>query len=227
MIDQPALARVWKALPAVVITSAVILVVAIVISLPLACLWKDMAGWVQAVGAIIAIVAGLIGIQHQVSEQEREKVEQIEAVGRAAHSLASSAYDIVTDRLASALQPGKLSGLYSLRGLRTTEMVAAMREFEAGALPTTLIAPFIQLRSCVFAINAKISELYAAEDGAEGEAAQSLKGRRYGELASAVRVHGLASAFHTKLDNLAVAHYRATSHPQPVPPAIASYPSLV
>lgn len=191
---------VWVHAVAVIFgISLVVLVAATLISLPFKSL-AELSGWVQATGAVIAIVTGFYGVLYQVDHQRREHAETRAEIGRAAHALAAEAFDLVTDRLASALNPDKSSSLYELRGFRTTEMVAAMREFDAGALPTALIAPFATLRSSVFAINSRITELYDKEKELMGDELDILKAVRSGELRSAVVVHGIATTQFTELD---------------------------
>lgn len=210
ILDLPAGVRaVWI----ILVTSLVILLVATLVSMALAPL-KDLSGWVQATGAVIAIVTGFYGVLYQVDHQRREHAETRAEIGRAAHTLAGEAFDLVTARLSSALNPGKSSSLYALRGLRTTEMVAAMREFDAGALPTKLIAPFATLRSCVFAINARISEIYEAEGRLEGVALADAKASRPAELQSSIVVHQIAETTFSELDKLAQTFCQATPRPQ-------------
>jgi ABC-type nickel/cobalt efflux system permease component RcnA len=214
MFDQKSkLSAAIEAVMAILAISLVILLVATLVSLPFVAL-KDLSGWVQATGAVIAIVTGFYGVLYQVEHQRKEHAEARAEIGRAAHTLASEAFDLVTDRLSSALSPGKASSLYALRGLRTTEMVTAMREFDAGALPTKLIAPFATLRTCVFAINSRITEVYSTEEGLDDLELAAAKASRRDELQSAVRVHATAADTFTELDKLAQTLCHAAPHPQ-------------
>lgn len=72
-------------------------------------------------------------------------------------------------------------------------MVAAMREFEAGSLPTSLIPPFVTLRSATFAINERITEIYAQEEPLGVGEEELLKALRIKELRSALRAHAIAA----------------------------------
>lgn len=200
----------WRAAIIGLIATIAILVAAVLISSVLSKSSVDLAAWVQGTGTIMAIVAGFVGVLYQSAENRRARADEVAAVGRAAHSLAASAYELVTDRLNSALQPGKPTSHYSLRGSRTTEMVASMREFQAGDLPTSLIAPFTRLRACVFAINTRISEVYDAENALTGPTKTALKKRRIRELDSAVTVHSSAAAAFSELERLAIKNCDAT-----------------
>lgn len=201
----------WRAAIIGLVATVAILLAAVLISSTLSQRPADLPAWVQGTGTIMAIVAGFVGVLYQSAENRRARADEVAAVGRAAHSLAASAYELVTERLNSARQPGKPTSHYSLRGSRTTEMVASMREFQAGSLPTSLIAPFTTLRACVFAINTRVSEVYDAEDAVTGPKKTALKKRRIQELTSATRVHASAAAAFSELERLAVRDCDATA----------------
>jgi len=201
----------WRAAIIGLVATVVILVAAVLISSALSQTAADLPAWVQGTGTIMAIVAGFVGVLYQSAEARRARADDVAAVGRAAHSLAANAYELVTERLNSALQPGKPTRHYSLRGSRTTEMVASMREFQAGSLPTSLIAPFTTLRACVFAINTRVSEVYDAENALTGRQKAALTRRRIQELTSAARVHAAAAAAFSELDRLATRDCDATT----------------
>lgn len=208
---------IWKAVGWALVASLLILLIAYLISTAFTRNSGELSGWVQATGTVMAIVGGIVGVLYQVEVQRQAKVADIAAIGRAAEALAASAYTLVTDRLNSAIQPGKTNGAYSLRGVRTTEMVGSMREFEVGLLPTRLVTPFVTLRSCVQAINARIETLYADEDRAHGPALARLKATRSEALESAVRVHVAAAKAYEELNTAAAQECRASTRAIPVP----------
>lgn len=216
----------WQAAGLAILATMAVLTVALLFSLPFTRNGGELSGWVQAIGSVLAIVAGFAGVLHQVDAQRRQDAEQIAATGRAAHSLALGAYELVTDRLNAALQPGKSEQYYVLRGLRTTEMVTAMREFEAGSLPASLISPFVLLRSSVFAINERISEIYMSEADATPAGRKALEARRAEELRSALRAHAAAEKAAFELDNLANEHCKAAIRLKPSPNLVAAQCAL-
>lgn len=167
--------------------AALILTLSVALAIPLNAWCASLAGWVQGIGTVAAIVAGFAGVQLQVRQQEKDKLRADRVLGQAAYMLAFESFYLITDRLNGALSPGQKGRVYELRGYRTTEMVNAMRETEAARFPTCIIVDFSQLRSLVFAINCRISDLYAAEDDDP-----SLASFRYGKLKGAVSAHKLA-----------------------------------
>ena len=152
----------------------------------------DLPGWVQAIGTVLAIVSGFGAAAYQVWEQKRIVARDREAFGEAAYITACKAVDLVGDRLDSALSQARIGRIYALRGSRTTEMVAAMREFDVSRLPTSIISDFITLRSCVYAINQRIGELYEAEEEGSVKERRLAMMTRYRELGSAVGVYQVA-----------------------------------
>lgn len=216
----------WLAAGLAILATVVILAVAFFLSLPFTRIEGELSGWVQATGSVLAIVAGFVGVLYQVDAQRRQDAEQIAATGRAAHSLALGAFELVTDRLNAALQPGKGEQHYVLRGLRTTEMVTAMREFETGSLPAPLISPFALLRSSVFAINERISEIYTSEADASPAGRKALRARRAEELRSALRAHAAAENAAFDLDKLANEHCKAAIRLKPLPDLVAAQRAL-
>lgn len=243
-------ATVWRFLLAAVIASTLVLGLATSLSwIAILVVEKfdssarhEWSSWVQATGTVIAIVAGFFGVLHQISEQKRNDAEGIAALGRAAHTLAAEATILLTDRLNAALQPGKAEGLYALRGARTTEMVSAMRDFDAGALPTALIPPFVRLRSCIVAINERIADVYRDEEAELRRIRQEVRGKkrrrqrqllevarqrhaqdRFDKLASSLRVHRVATQAYDDLDRLAAAECSSGSRRVHLPVVIQMY----
>ena len=159
----------------------------------------ETSGWAQAIGAVLAIVAGFVGTAYQLSRQKKDTLDGRSLSGRAAYLLAYDALDIVSDRLESALQPNKSRDKHALRGARTTEMVAAMREFETSRVPDDMLADFIRLRSRLVAVNERITEIYLSEERATGDKSDALKGRRLERLLSAVSRHSPAPALNVRI----------------------------
>lgn len=123
----------------------------------------SLSAWVQSLGAILAIVTGFAAAIWQVWAQRMEARQEQCAVVKAAHILASEALATTSDRLDAALIPPNSGKCMSLRGDRTTEMVLAMREFDTKKLPADLLPLFVRIRSHVFAINERISDVYDTE----------------------------------------------------------------
>jgi hypothetical protein len=163
----------------------------------------DLAGWAQAVGTVLAIVTGFASTLYQVGRQKRDQIEVQNATGRAAYLLSYDALETVSDRLEAALTPPDKSKALALRGDRTTEMVTAMRQFDTSRLPVALVADFVRLRSHVFAINQRISEVYEEEEKLQGAAKQRLRKQRSTRLASAVMVRGGALTLFRSLERVA------------------------
>lgn len=181
----------------------------------------DLPGWVQAIGTVLAIVSGFGAAAYQVWEQKRIVARDRDAFGEAAYITACKAVELVGDRLDSALSQARIGRVYALRGFRTTEMVAAMREFDVSRLPTSIISDFITLRSCVYAINQRIGELYEAEEEGSVTERKNAMMTRYRELGSAVGVYQVARAALANLDRILGKDPEDAS----VPAHIESYPA--
>lgn len=108
-------------------------------------------------------------------------------LARVAYDLAGEALALVTDRLNVALSPNQPRSAYELREYRTTETILAMRELEPHTLPPTILQAFVQVRSRVYAINRRISEVYE-----KGERVQGYN--QHEQLGGAVNVYVLARA---------------------------------
>jgi len=125
---------------------------------------SEIASWVQAVGSVVAVLAAVFIANDQARGQIDKDERDRKAIGHAAHQLAFQALELVGDRLDAAMFPGEKTERFLLRGMRTTEMVLAMREFDTQRLPPQLLSDFILLRSQIYAINARISDVHAEED---------------------------------------------------------------
>lgn len=148
----------------------------------------DVAAWVQAVGAVIAIVAGFATAAAQTRALQHQTDYEKSALVRAACSISFEALETVSDRLEAALTPSSHRKIMSLQGDRTTEMILAMREFDTTKLPASLLSDFIRLRSHIFAINERISEVYNSEETSSGEGKRDTS-ERPERLKSALRVY--------------------------------------
>lgn len=180
-------------------------------------------GWTQAVGAVFAIIAGFAGVLFQVQRQKGEAEAQRTEAGKAAHLLAFDALDTVSDRLNAALTPANDKANHRLRGNRTTEMVTAMREFDFTRIPASMLADFIRLRSRIYAINERITELYSNEAARPaGWEREELEIERNRLLSSAVAVHEEAVTLYEGLQATAVS-FGATSRSLRVHEAIDNY----
>jgi hypothetical protein len=186
---------------------------------------SEMAGWVQAIGAIVTIVTGVgIALWQQDHSASEKRASAREAAG-AAHSLAFEALEIISERLEVALAPPKDPSFYALRGLRTTEMVTAMREVDTSRVPTNFLADFIKLRSQVYALNQRISELYDLENDPSTMVVELARQQRYEELASAVRTHRDAVSVFGSLQDIANGRHDIAKRSLTPRPLIAQYGS--
>jgi len=124
---------------------------------------RDGAAWVQAVGAIMAIVVGFATILCQRALEIADADAVRVANARAAHLVAAHAMTTVGERLDAVLAPEDAKHPYRLRGERTAEMVAGMRDFDTARLPHEMLEKFLQLRANLHAINERISDVYDSE----------------------------------------------------------------
>lgn len=128
-------------------------------------LWgQTMAAWVQAVGSVLAILAAIVVANLQIEHARKEAQRATSDLALAAVSLASRTLTQVADRLAAAARPqaGKSMGL-ALREHRTTELVETLRQINIGDLPPVMVVAFSTLRSRLYAVNARITEIYDSE----------------------------------------------------------------
>lgn len=124
---------------------------------------SETASWVQAVGAILAIVVGFAAIlcQRAFEQADADAVRATNA--RAAHLVATHAMTTLGERLDAVLAPSTSKHPYRLRGERTAEMVASLREFDTSRIPHEMLEKFLQLRANLHAINERISDVYERE----------------------------------------------------------------
>lgn len=184
----------------------------------------DSSGWAQAIGAVLAIVVGFAGTAIQLRAQKKNDREKEMAAGRAAYLIAYDAMDTVSDRLAAALMPNRDKKTHALRGSRTSEIVAAMREFDTSRLPDDMLADFVRLRTRVFAINSRITEIYDDEANLTGNELANEKLRRYERLRSAVKVRREAEILFFSLGHTAHFKNGALFENLTAQPLIEAYP---
>jgi hypothetical protein len=145
-----------------------ILAISIAAAAALRCLvGGDIAAWTQAVGAILAIVSGFVVAFYQRSEERNDASLEALAIVQACYLLGFQALETVGERLENILTPSGIK--FSLQGDRTSEMVEAMREFDTSRVPAEILKDFILLRSHVFAINKRISEIYDSKVDRNGD----------------------------------------------------------
>lgn len=115
-------------------------------------------------------------------------------LARSLDALSHAAFVRLTDRLKVAVVPGSGPKL-ELREYRTTEMIKALRGIDVMKLPADLVEPYIRLRSCLYAVNRRIQDVY--DNGVSSSPT---------DLTSAVRSHVDAEAAVNDL-NAACADY--------------------
>jgi len=83
---------------------------------------SEITGWVQAIGSIMAIVAGFGVAAYQVQKQREDVREEMRERAQAAHKLAFQAYRLIGVRLEAALEPkykaSSSGGRFDLKGYR-------------------------------------------------------------------------------------------------------------
>lgn len=159
----------------------------------------DVAAWAQAVGAILAIVSGFGIAFYQRREERIDAALEGLAIVQASYVLAFHALETVGERLENILTPSGIK--FSLQGDRTSEMVEAMREFDTSRLPAEMLKDFILLRSHVFAINKRISEVYDAKIDRPGDKNKT----RHERLESTVATYRNAVKIFEALSGMAAA----------------------
>lgn len=163
----------------------------------------DLSSWVQAIGAVLAIVVGFETAAKQTRTQQKLVQDEKHTLAQAAHLIAYEALETATGRLEAALTPADVFKRLSLQGDRTTEMILAMREFDTSQLPSEMLSDFIRLRSHVFAINERISDIRDSEETGL-RAKRSSRIKRTSRLESTVRVHTDAEKLFVQLQSIAV-----------------------
>lgn len=162
-----------------------------------------MAAWVQAVGSVLAILVAVLVANRQLEHTRQEARRNRSEAALAAASLAGKTLDQVADRLLAAARPraGKTMGL-ALREHRTTELVQTLRELNVAELPPDTVVAFSTLRSRLFAVNSRITDIYRSEEGNS-----ALEARREERVRSSLLTYDDALTDYTTLrDVLRTAH---------------------
>jgi hypothetical protein len=151
---------------AAIIAFVVILALSIGIGWILTCLpaTTDLPAWVQAVGAILTIVTGFATLYYQRGEEAKDQLELKATNARVAFLIAAQAMTTLGERLDAILAPSRDKHPYRLRGARSSEMIASLRELDTTRIPPNLLEKFLELRSNSYALNERISEIYESED---------------------------------------------------------------
>lgn len=192
---------------------------------------SDPAGWFSAIGTTLAIVFTLVAAalqmrQNAVTEQKRRNELVV-----VAYTLTHEALTLVTSRLDVALSPGQPGSHYELREHRTTETSLALREIAPHSLPPLVFKHFVQARSRIYAINARISDVYAERHAKTEEAKRGGPDRNHAvpydmtkELSGAANVQYMAlQAFRDF--GLAGQVFGVTPETILVPQSVSSHPA--
>jgi hypothetical protein len=173
---------------AAIIAFVVILAVSVGIGRILTCLSvaADLPAWVQAVGAILTIVTGFATLYYQRGEETKDQLELKETNARVAFLIAVQAMTALGERLDAVLAPNRDKHPYRLRGARSSEMIASLRELDTTRIPPNLLEKFLQLRSNFHALNERISEIYESEEPSKEAPRQ--RGERPHRLAGGLEI---------------------------------------
>lgn len=152
----------------------------------------DITDQIQAWGSIGAVAAALFALLVQEIVRRHAEDKRRRELAKAAADIAREASRLVAERLHWALKSQDGPTLFELRGHRTTEMVQAMRELDISSLSPALIAPFARVRSDVYAVNERISDVFESENRGPAKQKVALRARRTHRLTSAGRVLGAA-----------------------------------
>lgn len=180
---------------------------------------QTSAAWVQAIGSILAILGGFavanLQLRHAAAQARRQQAER----ARAMTSLVHKTLELVADRLTVAGRPfsKRIYGM-ALRQHRTSELVEALRQINAGDLPPEVVVPFSTLRSNLYAVNARITEIYRSEE--ERDIPESRRERR---LRSSFVIYDHALADYRELDRLVNAHFGLETPGFEEPPELRAF----
>lgn len=217
---------------------AIIAVLAITsVAAALAHCWtsEPIADWFAAIGTVVAIVVAVVVAFGEFQQAETAEAQRRLDLGAVAYDLAASAFALVTNRLDVCLVEKQPGSRFELREHRTTETITAMREMEPHVLPPEILAAFVELRSCVYAMNQQISTVYAEDAKARRAAKKHQKlgpatdrpapepYDRYTELESCVRVYQRAVTAFDQLGDLAQSTFGVARKKNPTGDAVSAY----
>jgi hypothetical protein len=171
-----------------IIAFIVILALSVGIGWMLTCLStaKDLPAWVQAVGAILTIVTGFATLYYQRGEEAKDQLELKATNARVALLIAAQAMTTLGERLDALLAPNRDKHPYRLRGARSSEMIASLRELDTTRILPNLLEKFLQLRSNFYALNERISEIYESEKPSNPDPRE--RSERLGRLAGGLEI---------------------------------------
>jgi hypothetical protein len=159
---------------------------------------QTFAAWIQAIGSIAAIAATGITFVMDKRHERAQAEKAANALAFTAREMALNAIVMVSARLDAALHD---QILFRLRGHQTTEIVQTMRELDIRALDPKIVRHFAVVRSSIFAVNSRITDVYASDEKirrAKKQASESYKpnyDERRERLKSAARVLQEARAY--------------------------------
>ncbi|WP_208247728.1 hypothetical protein WGT02_28170 (plasmid) [Rhizobium sp. T1470] len=202
-----------------------IMVIAVLLGRALEWYYKaELSGWVQAVGAIAAIVAGFAVAADQQQSQQVAAANDLNEFTRATHMLAHAALQTVSERLDTASTPRHDKKAYALQGDRTTEMVRAMSD--TVRIPSEILPYFIRLRSHVYAINSRISEIYEDEKLGCKVERDAKVAERPGLLKSSVRVYDASIELFLQLQEAIAERFPLAKLQIKTGPSLEAYPRI-
>ncbi len=183
----------------------------------------NLSGWVQAVGAVLAITAGFTATVWEFSRQRSKAFLAENESASAALLLAHDTLDAITDRLDAALTPDLELKDMALRGATTAELIATIRQFDMALIPSAMLPDFIRLRSHVAAVNARLSEIYDSEKAADYTGSIRTRAERHRRLGSAVKKRNDAINFYRNLETIAFDKYKLQAYPLTVFNKLTNY----
>lgn len=195
---------------------------------------SDPAAWFSAIGTTLAIAVGLVIAVLQLRHSARAEVQRRADLVVAAYDLAHEALTLVTGRLDVALSPRQPGSRLELREHRTTDTAMALREIEPHAIPPQVLKDFIQVRSRIYAINVRVSEVYSDREHAKEEWNRNhanIGQRRPAfnmskKLAGAASVHAMTMEAYSELGKSGLP-FGVIPKPINVPTSIQSHPAWI
>jgi hypothetical protein len=184
-------------------------------------LWSQQsAAWVQAVGSVLAILGGFAVANLQLRHAAAEARRQQAARARVMALLVHKSLEQVADRLKVAGRPfSKERYGLALREHRTTELIEALRQINSGELPPEVVVPFSTLRSNLYAVNARISEVYRSEEPPRNIP----ESRRRRRVRSSFAIYDHALADYRELCRLVREHFGLTAPEFAEPPELRGF----